>query len=96
VVEGELREPRRTRDVAARHEVVPRDGARHRARVASGLRPVVGNHDDFDGRQPRHDARRPPEAVGPRALPERAARADEHLGLDLAEAVEHALRAEVG
>ncbi len=60
------------------------------------LRQERHHHHALDGRQLGQDLRQPVEGAVALAVVEVAVGGEEHLGLDLAEAVQHALHAEVG
>ena len=94
MVEGEAPELDLARAPGA-DEVVEQDRVRDRRDVRVRIR--VGDDDDaLHGRKPAHDLRQTVEARIPPPLPEIAVGRQQNAGFDLAEAVEHALHAEIG
>ena len=97
-VEGVIEGDRLVFDRAGRvgeGQLVPGDRTRHGPEIR---RPAEVRHDDgpFDARDAGEDVADPPERVDGGSVVAVAVRADEHLGLDLPEAVEHPLHPEVG
>src|SRR5690606_7898539 len=86
---------RRVRTGMGGEKLFPKDGARHAPEVRPG-RAIADDDDRFDARQPCRRVGELLQPVDPLAAVEVAVGRDEHLGLDLPEAVDDSRGPEVG